>query len=185
MKKSFDKEIILPHPVFMVGTYDEYGESDVMCAAWGGQAGSNQVYICLSPHRTTSNIKKTKAFTISFATVAEAAACDYLGMVSKDLVEDKLERCGFTVTKSDVVNAPLIDQLPVAIECRVVSIAEEFDFVRVVGEIVGTKADESVITAGKLDYNKLQPIVFDSENSCYRAVGEMIGLAWNIGSVYE
>ena len=96
----------------------------------------------MSPHKTTENLKARGEFTVSVATADQVAACDYVGIVSKNKVPDKLEKCGFTVTKSDKINAPVIDQLPVAVECKVIELQEEFNETRVVAEIVGMKADE-------------------------------------------
>ncbi len=184
MKKSFDKGFITPHPVFIIATYDEDGTPNAMNAAWAGQIGGNQLSISLSPHNSTENIKRNKEFTVSFATREFVEACDYVGIVSKNKVQDKLNKCGFTVTKSDKVNAPVIDQLPVAIECKVLELQKEFNETRVVAEIVGMKADESVLTDNKVDLSKLHPIVFDTVGLCYREVGDNIGGAWNAGKKF-
>ena len=185
MKQSFDKGFITPHPVLIIGTYDENGTPDAMNAAWGGQIGGNQIAVSLSSHKTTENIKLHKQFTVAFATVSQIAACDYVGIVSGNKVENKLEKCGFTVTKSDKVNAPVIDQLPVTIECRVIELQEEFNETRVVAEIVGMKADEEVITDGKVDLGKVGLVVFDTVERCYRSVGENVGTAWSVGKKFE
>lgn len=185
MKQSFEKGFVTPHPVFIIATYDENGKADAMNAAWAGQVGMNKLSISLSPHKTTQNIKLNKEFTVSFATKEQLEACDYVGIVSGDKVPDKLEKCGFTVTRSDKVNAPVIDQLPVAIECRVLELQEEFNETRVVAEIVGMKADESVLTDGKVDLEKLHPIMFDTVALCYREIGAKLGGAWNAGKKFE
>lgn len=181
MKQSFDKGFFAPHPVLIIGTYDETGAPDAMNAAWGGQAGGNQIAISLSPHKTTDNIRLNQEFTVAFATAEQIAACDYVGIVSGNKVPDKLAKCGFTVTRSDKVNAPVIDQLPVTVECRVVALQEEFNETRVVAEIVGMKADEAVLTDGKVDFGKLHLVVFDTVARCYRAVGDSVGQAWGVG----
>ena len=185
MKQSFDKGFVTPHPVFIIATYDESGKANAMNAAWAGQAGANQITISLSPHKTTENIKKNREFTVSFATKEQVDACDYVGIVSGNKVADKLEKCGFTVTKSDKVNAPVIDQLPVAIECRVIDLQEEFNATRVVAEIVGMKADESVLTDGKVDLEKLHPVIFDTVALCYREIGANVGGAWVCGKKFN
>lgn len=185
MKQSFDKGFITPHPVFIIATYDENGNPDAMNAAWVGQIGANQLSLSLSPHRTTTNIRANMEFTVSFATKEQVQACDYVGIVSGNKVPDKLAKCGFTVTKSDKVNAPVIDQLPVAIECRVIELQEEFKETRVVAEIVGMKADDSVLTDGKVDLSKLHPIMFDTVALCYREIGDNVGGAWNAGKVFN
>jgi len=184
MKKSFDKGFITPHPVFIIATYDENGRANAMNAAWAGQIGGNQFSISLSPHVTTTNIRANREFTVSFATKEYVEACDYVGIVSGEKVPDKLERCGFTVTRSDRVNAPIIDQLPVAIECKVLDLQEEFNETRVVAEIVGLKADESVLTEGKVDLDKLHPVMFDTVALCYREIGANTGGAWTCGKKF-
>ena len=181
MKKSFDKGFITPHPVFIIATYDENGIPDAMNAAWCGQIAGNKLAISLSAHRTTTNIKTNQAFTVSFATKETVEACDYVGIVSADKEPDKMAKSGFTVTKSDKVNAPVIDQLPVAIECKVIELQEEFGETRVVTEVVGMKADESVLTDNKVDLEKLHPIMFDTVALCYREIGANVGGAWTAG----
>ena len=155
-----------------------------MNAAWGGQIGGNQISISLSPHKTTENLKLNKEFTVAFATVEQIEACDYVGIASGNKVADKLAKCGWTVTKSDKVNAPVIDQLPVTIECKIIELQEEFKETRVVAEIVGLKADEEVLTDGKVDLGKVHPVVFDTVALCYREVGANVGGAWNVGKKF-
>ena len=181
MRQNVKEAIVTPQPVFIVATYDENGNANAMNAAWAGQVGPKQIGMALSPHNTTENLKNQKAFTISFATKEQAAACDYVGIVSLNKVPDKIEKAGFTTVKSEHVNAPIIEQLPVAIECNVVSVTEEYNETRIVGEIVNMSVDESVLTDGKVDLDKLHPIMFDCSALCYREIGANIGGAWNIG----
>ena len=181
MKKSFNEGFITPHPVLIIGTYDADGNADAMNAAWGGQVGLKQISISLSPHKTTDNLRLNKEFTVAFATVDQIEACDYVGIASANKVSDKLVKCGWTVTKSDKVNAPVIDQLPVTIECKVIEFQEEFNETRVVAEIVGMKAEEDVLTDGKVDLGKVHLIAFDTNARCYREVGADVGGAWNAG----
>ncbi len=186
MKLSFEKGFFAPLPVLIIGTYDADGRPDAMNAAWGGQVGMSQISVSLSSsHKTTENIKLTKEFTVAYATSEYIAACDYVGIVSGNKVADKLEKCGFTVTRSDKVNAPVIDQLPVTIECRVVDIQEEFNETRVVAEVVGLKADENVLTDGKVDYGKVGLVTYDTVSKCYRAVGESVAAARSVGKKFE
>lgn len=186
MKLSFDKGFFAPLPVLIIGTYDSTGTPNAMNAAWGGQIGMSQVSVSLSSsHKTTDNIKLNKEFTIAYATADQIAACDYVGIVSGNKEVNKLEKCGFTVTKSDKVNAPVIDQLPVTIECKVIDIQEEFNETRVVAEVVGLKADESVLTDGKVDYSKAGLVIYDTAVKCYRKVGESVAAARSAGRVFE
>ena len=176
---------ITPQPALMIGTYDENGNPDVMMAAWGGQCDGNQVCFRLSPHRTTTNIRQTKEFTLSFATQRDIAQSDYFGIVSANDVPDKIARAGFTVTKSANINAPIINEYPLTLECKVVELMERPEGgCFVIGEIVNTIADPSILTDGKIDLDKLQPVVFDAATVSYRAVGEQVGKAWGSGKVF-
>ena len=184
MKQSFDKGFVTPLPVFIIATYDKDGKPNAMNAAWAGQIGGDLISISLGEHVSTENIKSAGEFTVSYATKEFLAACDYVGMVSQAKVPDKFEKAGFTVTKSDKVNAPIIDQLPVAIECKVKGIFEEFGETRVVAQIVGMTADEKVLTDGKVDLDKLHPVMFDSSATAYREIGGIVGGAWDAGKVF-
>ena len=176
---------ITPQPALMIGTYDENGNPDVMMAAWGGQCDGNQVCFRLSPHRTTTNIRQTKEFTLSFATQRDIAQSDYFGIVSANDVPDKIARAGFTVTKSANIYAPIINEYPLTLECKVVELMERPEGgCFVIGEIVNTVADPSILTDGKIDLDKLQPVVFDAATVSYRAVGEQVGKAWGSGKVF-
>lgn len=181
MKQSFDKGFVTPLPVFIIATYDKDGKPNAMNAAWAGQIGGDLISISLGSHVSTDNIIANREFTVSYATKDHIAGCDYVGMVSQAKAPDKLEKAGFTVTKSDKVNAPIIDQLPVAIECRVKDIIEEYGETRVVAQIVGMKADESVLADGKVDLGKLGLLMFDSSATAYRVIGDIAGGAWDAG----
>lgn len=181
MKQNFDKGFVTPLPVFIIATYDQEGKPNAMNAAWAGQVGGDLISISLGAHPSTENIKRNREFTVSYATAAQTAACDFVGLVSAAKVPDKLEKAGFTVTRSEKVNAPILNELPVAIECKVEAIQEEFGETRVVAKIVGMVADESVLTDGKVDLGKLQPIMFDSASRTYRVIGDVTGGAWDAG----
>ena len=122
MRKNFGtKPWFYPLPVLIIGTYDENGKADAMNAAWGGLYGANMVELCLSAgHKTTKNIKAQKAFTVAFADASHVAACDYVGIVSANDTSDKMEKAGVTVTKSAFVNAPVINELPLTLDCKFV-----------------------------------------------------------------
>lgn len=182
MRKNFGaKPYTYPQPVLIIASYDENGTPDAMNAAWGGISDDTQISMCLSAgHKTVKNILKRKAFTVSMADAANVAACDYVGIVSANDVPDKLEKAGFHTTRSEFVDAPLIDELPMALECRLVSYDEES--CRMVGEIVNVSAEESVLDGnGKIDPGKLQPITFDPVNNAYLKLGEKVGNAFRDG----
>ena len=182
MRKNFGaKPYTYPQPVLIIASYDENGTPDAMNAAWGGISDDTQISMCLSAgHKTVKNILKRKAFTVSMADAAHVAACDYVGIVSANDVPDKLEKAGFHTTRSEFVDAPLIDELPMTLECRLVSYDEES--CRMVGEIVNVSAEESVLDKnGKIDPEKLQPITFDPVNNAYLKLGEKVGNAFRDG----
>ena len=181
MRKNFGvKNWLYPMPVFIVGSYDENGVPNAMNAAWGGIYDTNLVMVCLADdHKTTENIKKSGAFTISFATSARVASCDYVGIVSANDVPDKFGRAGFHATKSEHVNAPIIDELPMTVECKLLKFNEDGICI---GEIVNVSADESILDAeGKIDAKKLDPIIYDSVSHAYWNFGEKVGKAFSDG----
>ena len=184
MRKDFGaKPLMYPLPVLIVGTYDEDGNADAMNAAWGGIYSGNQVVLCLSAgHKTTKNIRAKGAFTVSFATAEQVVTCDYVGMASANNTPDKMEKAGFHTTKSAHVDAPLIDELPMAMECRLVKFNEDGN---VVGEIVNVSADESILTDGKVDPQKLRPITYDPVNNDYLVLGEKVGNAFQDGGALK
>lgn len=182
MRKNFGaRPITYPQPVLIIATYGENGIPNAMNAAWGGISDEKEISICISAeHKTTKNILASKAFTVSMADVKHVVECDYLGIVSGNDVPDKFARAGFHATKSGFVNAPLIDELPMAVECKLISYDEKS--CRLVGEIVNVCADEKVLNAeGKIDPIKLRPITFDPMNNAYLAVGEKVGDAFKDG----
>ena len=153
-----------------------------MNAAWGGISEDKELSMCISGgHKTTANILARKAFTVSMATAEQAVACDYVGIESGNQVADKVANAGWHTTKSEFVDAPLIDELPMAVECRLVSYDPEN--CRLVGEIVNVSADESVLDENdKIDPDKLRPITFDPIHNAYRALGEKVGNAFQDGT---
>lgn len=184
MKKSLGaKAVITPLPVLIIGTYDENGVANAMNVAWGGQCGPKHVALNLSQHKTTQNMELKKAFTCAFATRKEVAASDYVGIVSGNKVPNKVEKAGWTATPAEKVDAPVFDQLPLTLECKIIEMEKtSLGELRVVGEVVNTQADESILTPdGKVDLGKLEAISFDSSHNLYRLVGEEVGQAWGSG----
>lgn len=186
MRKNFGaKPCLYPQPVFIVAAYDASGVPNAMNAAWGGISEATEVSLCLSPgHKTVKNILEKGAFTVSMATAKTVAACDYVGIVSGSQVPDKLEKAGFHTTKSPFVDAPLIDELPMAVECRLLSYDPES--CRLVGEIINVCADPSILDEdGKIDPFKLEPITFDPVHSAYLRLGEKVGNAFADGKTLK
>ena len=187
-RKNFGAQhpVITPLPCIMIATYDENQVPNVMMAAWGGQCDYNKITFELSAHKTTDNLRLKRAFTASFATAGDVAESDYFGIESGNKV-NKVERVGFTATPSPNVDAPIIDQYKLTLECRVVTLEDNEDGgARVVGEVVNWSADESILNAdGKIDLGKLQPIIYDSSTNAYRVVGDSVGQAWKSGKKFQ
>ena len=171
------KPLLFPMPVLIIGTYDENGVPNAMNAAWGSITDFQEISISMSEHKTTDNLAITGAFTVSMATEDTVAACDYVGVESAREVPDKFAKAGFHATKSKYVNAPLIDELPMALECKVKSFNDGI----LVGEIVNVTADESVLTDGKIDPKKLKPITYDPMTKTYITLGDVVGKAFSDG----
>ena len=181
MRKDFGtKSWFYPLPVLIIGTYDENGVPDAMNAAWGGLYDADKVVLCLSAsHKTTNNIQARGAFTVSFADAAHVISADYVGMVSANNEPEKMEKSGFHTVKSKFVDAPLIDELPVALECKFLKVNEDGN---IIGQIVNVSIDENVLNSeGKLDMSKFRPLSFEPANNGYHVLGERVGNACSDG----
>lgn len=178
MEFDSKKAVILPEGVFIIGSYDENGVPNAMNAAWGIQSDYGEITLYLAKHKTTDNIKKSGAFTVAFATKNTVQISDYFGVESGNNV-NKIEKAGVHVHKSARVNAPIIEEYPVTLECEL----KEWDEKRemLVGKIVAQQADDSVLTDGKIDLGKLQPIMYDASFHVYRVIGEIVGNAFRDG----
>ena len=181
MRKNFGaKTWLYPMPVLIVGTYDENGTPNAMNAAWGGVYDTNQVVVCLADdHKTTENIKKSGAFTVSFATAERVIPCDYVGIVSANDEPDKFTKAGFHAVKSEFVDAPVIAELPMTLECKLIKFNEDGICV---GEIINVSAEESILDeSGRIDAKKLDPIIYDGVIHAYWSFGEKVGQAFSDG----
>ncbi|QJB56167.1 flavin reductase family protein [Pseudodesulfovibrio sp. zrk46] len=188
MKKSLGaKTLAQPTPVWAVGAYDEDGKPNAMIAAWGGIASSDPASMTVSvrPGRHTyAGILKNKAFTISVCPKWLAAESDYLGMVSGSK-EDKFAKTGLTPVKSDVVDAPYIDEFPLVIECALTETIEVGVHIMLVGEIKDVKCDEDKLIGGKNpDPEKILPLVFSPGVRNYHTIGEFVGKGFSMGKKY-
>ena len=183
MRKDFGPQTwMYPMPVLIIGSYDEDGNPNAMNAAWGGIYDYNQIMICLSAHKTTDNIRKNKAFTISFATVETVTASDYVGIVSLNKEPNKIIKSGLKYEKAKHVNAPIFIDYPLTLECEVVDIINEGEGGgNIIGKIVNVSADESVLTNGKVDFKKLHIITYDPVTFKYVALGDEVAQAFKEG----
>ena len=184
MRKSFKNQpYVFPQPVFIIATYDEEGNADAMNAAWGGISGEHELMMCLSAyHKTVKNILLKKEFTVSMGTRKTLVECDYFGIASGNKVKDKIKEVGFTTTKSELIDAPIINELPLTFECRLISYDKETEILR--AEIVNCSADESILTDGKIDVIKLEPISYNGVDFSYLVIKEKVGNAFKDGKKF-
>ncbi|MBQ9673141.1 MAG: flavin reductase family protein [Ruminococcus sp.] len=178
-RKNFGaKPFLYPQPVMIIGTYDENGKANAMNAAWGGIVGMNEILVDLGSHKTTENIIKTKAFTVSIADAEHVVACDYVGVESGNKEPEKMKKAGFTTTKSEFVNAPVINELPLVLECELKEVIGN----KYIGEIKNASADESILGEdGEIDLDKFSPITYDTVHHGYYKLGERVGNAFKDG----
>jgi len=181
MRKNFGaKPFLYPQPVMILGTYDENGKANAMNAAWGGIVGANEVIVDLSAHKTTDNIIKNKAFTVGVADLEHLVACDYVGIVSANKEAYKMQKAGFTTTKGEFVNAPIINELPLTLECELVKV---IDGSKYLAEIKNVSADEKYLgDDGEIDLSKFTPITYDPVHHGYYRLGERVGNAFKDGA---
>jgi len=185
MRKNFGAMTsVYPMPVFIVAAYDENGNPNCMNAAWGGIYEEKQIMVCLAhSHKTTKNIKLSGAFTVSIADAKHVVEADYVGVSSGNNEPDKMAKAGFTTAKSEFVNAPVINELPMTVECKLIKFNEDGICI---GEIVNVSADESVLGEdGKIDPSKLGAITFDPVHHSYITLGEKVGNAFADGKTLK
>ena len=175
-------EAIFPMPVLMVATYNEDGSVDVMNAAWGTMLSRNQVILNLTEtHKTVKNIKERKAFTVSIADSKHVVEADYFGVVSSNNTQNKFENTGLSVTKSENVDAPIINEFPICFECEFIEYQNDEYGAGVIGKVVNVTADESVMNEDKIDIEKVNAIAFDPYTHGYYKVTERVGEAFKDG----
>ena len=185
MKKSLGvKPYLFPMPVLMIATYDENGTVDVMNMAWGGICAENMVALNIDEeHKTAKNIKAKGAFTISVADIDHIEAADFFGIATGNKMPDKFARSGLHAVRSEHVDAPVVEEFPITLECKVAELQHLNGKCRVVGAIVNVLADEKVLDEkGKVDPTKLNAFVFDQFQNGYYAIGEKVGQAWHTGA---
>lgn len=183
MKKNFKPNTWLyPQPVLVIASYGADGTADGMVVAWGGIYDTNRVGFMLDhTHKTVANLLEKKAFTVSMATVSTMAEADYLGIVSGNRVPDKVARAGLHAVKSEFVDAPVLSEFPLTLECKVSKVTKVGEDYHFVGDIVNILVDEDILTDGKIDVKKLQAITFDPAGGKYIALGDAVGNAYQEG----
>ena len=175
-------EGIFPMPVLMVATYNEDGSVNVMNAAWGTMQERDHVALNLTEtHKTVQNIKARKAFTVSIADAAHVVEADYFGVVSGNKEPKKFEKSGLTASKAETVDAPVINEFPLCLECEFIEFQNDTYGIGVIGKVVNITADEGVMVDGKLDMSLVNAIAFDPYTHGYYRVAERVGEAFKDG----
>lgn len=185
MKKNLGVvQAVYPMPVLMVAAYDENGKVNVMNAAWGMICNSDRIALFIDEdHKTTQNLLKSKAFTVSIADAAHMDVADFFGIATGNKMSDKFERTGYHAVRSEFVNAPVIEEFPVVMECELAEVTNTESFYAIVGRIVNTAAEEHVLSPnGKVDPAKLNALIFDPFQHGYYVSGEKVGQAWKAGA---
>ena len=185
MKKNLGVvQAVYPMPVLMVAAYDETGRVNVMNAAWGMICAMDKIALFIDEdHKTTQNLLKTKAFTVSLADREHMDAADFFGIASGNTMDDKFERTGYHAVKSEYVNAPVVEEFPVVMECALAEVINTENIYAIVGRIVNVAAEETVLDEkGKVDPEKLNALIFDQFRHGYYVSGEQVGKAWNAGA---
>lgn len=174
---------VYPMPVLMVASYDENKKPNVMNVAWGQICGMDKIILFIGKGKKTwLNIEESKAFTVSIADEAHIVAADYFGIASGNQVEDKFERTGYHAVESDKVNAPIIEEFPLAIECELLEILDTENVHGIVGKIVGVKVEEAVLDEkNHVVAEKLNALTFNQFESTYEATGDKLARAWKVG----
>ena len=174
------KPYLYPQLVMIIGTYDINGKPNAMNAAWGGMADYNKIMVCMSNHKTTENISLHNEFTVSIGDANHVVECDYVGIVSQNKEPNKMEKAKFTTAKANMVNAPIINELPLCLECRLIKIVEEDLYI---AEIINVNADESILDEnGNVSLEKFIPISYDPSTHGYYKVQGRVGNAFKDGN---
>lgn len=175
-------EAIFPMPVLMIATYNEDNTINVMNAAWGTMLSRNEVILNLTEtHKTVKNIKERKAFTVSLANSKHIKEADYFGIVSGNNTKNKFEKSGLTATKSENVDAPIINEFPICLECEFIEYQNDKYGCGVIGKVINVTTDEQVMNEDKVDISLMDAIAFDPYTHGYYKIGERVGEAFKDG----
>ena len=185
MRKNFGvKTWVYPQPVFIVATYNDDGTENAMTAAWGGISEENEITICIDgSHKTADNLLRRKAFTVSMGEEGMLATCDFVGIESGNNCNEKFKKAGFSGIKSEFVDAPVIKELHVCLECRMKSYDKES--CRLVGEIINVSVDEAALTDNMPDIKKFRPVIYDPATHDYYGFGAKAGKAFVEGKALK
>ena len=176
-------EEIFPMPVRMISTFNEDGSVDVMNAARGTMLDRDKVALNLTEtHKTVQNIKARKGFVVHIADAKHVVEADYFGIASGNTEKEKFAKSGMTFTKSELVDAPVINEFPIAIECEFIEYQNDETGIGVIGKVLRTSVEEAILKDGKVDIDSLEAIAFDPYTHGYYKVGGRVGEAFKDGA---
>ncbi len=186
MKDFGVQPYLFPMPTYMIGTYNEDDSVDVMMMAWGGICAEDMVALNLeASHKTVENIKKRGGFTLAVPGIDTLDESDFFGILSAAKAGDKFARTSLHAFKSARVDAPVIREYPLTLECSLAEIQQQPYGLRILGKIENVLADEKILDEkGKIDAGKLRAFAFDQMQNGYYAIGEKIGKAWKNGAKF-
>lgn len=175
---------VYPMPVLMVAAYNEDGTPNVMNAAWGMICGMDKIALFIDEdHKTTQDILREKAFTVSIADKAHMDVADFFGIATGNKMPDKFAKTGYHAARSERVNAPIVEEFPLTMECELAEVVDTENMYCIIGRIVNTMVEEEALDEkGKVNPEKLDALIFDQFRSGYYVSGEKVGKAWNAGA---
>lgn len=171
---------IFPMPVVIIGTVTD-GKPNFMTAAWITKLNSDPPLVGVSlgqRQHTAKGILQSGQFSVNYPTVDQVVLADYCGLVH-GYEQDKSAH--LNVVTGALESAPMVRECPVSLECTLyhtVELPKDYFFI---GEVANVYADESVLTAGKIDPRKLRPFMLTMPGNTYWALGEPIAEAWSVG----
>lgn len=183
MKKQIKTtEAIFPMPVLLISTFNEDGSVDVMNAAWGTMLDRDVVALNLTEtHKTVQNIKARGGFVIHIADAKHVVEADFFGVVSGNKEPEKFKKSGLSFVKSDLVDAPVINELPIAMECEFIEYQNDETGIGVIGKVLRTSVEEEHLKDGRVDIDSVEAIAFDPYTHGYYKVGGRVGEAFSDG----
>ena len=183
MKKQIKTtEAIFPMPVLLISTFNEDCSVDVMNAAWGTMLDRDVVALNLTEtHKTVQNIKERGGFVIHIADAKHVAEADFFGVVSGNKEPEKFKKSGLSFVKSDLVDAPVINELPIAMECEFIEYQNDDTGIGVIGKVLRTSVEEEHLKDGRVDIDSVEAIAFDPYTHGYYKVGGRVGEAFSDG----
>ena len=191
MKKSLKlRAVVSPTPTIIAAAYDENGKADACTLAFYSPTShfppcATIAINATAKRKTLKSILASGAFTVGYPSIDQIKETDWLGIAS-GYEHDKIAEVGWTVSRGEKVNAPVINAIKLTLECKVVNAVTVGSHVQITGEVVNILADEDILLPnGKYDLAKLKPIIYDEETRSYLSVGTKVSEAFKSGLVYR